>query len=131
MKRDLAFIRYFAILLAVLYVLADGHLLCEHFHCVHSDSHSEHDCGRDCSQPMPEEHDDPCNHECNNGERPVVLVQRNVEESVDLLKNLSVGFTFVCSMEVPAENVGFRDVVTACPSASSLRLHLLYRSLLI
>ena len=116
MSRLSDFIRFFAVLLAMLCASPDGSLLCTHFHCQHS-----------ASQPP----SDPYDHEYDDEEQPAVLVQRSVDESVSPAPNCVADFVSSVPAKCPPEMVGFRDTVTASPSSLSLRLHLLYRSLLI
>jgi hypothetical protein len=125
MSRYPGSIRYFAVLLALLYVLASGHLLCAHFHCSHSVSLNEHDCACKHSHQEPEEH---CDHECSIDAQLAIRVPCNVGESVSLLKYFSADFV---STDCPVERIIYRDTFTICSSALSLRLHLLYGVLLI
>jgi hypothetical protein len=110
MSRYLDSIRYFAVLLAVLFALTDGDLHGVHLYYPHCTQQSEHG-----------DYDD---------EEHAVFVQRSVVETVSLSKNVSAVFVSFVSV-VPVDMNGYRDNVTVSPSALSLRLHLLYRSLLI
>ena len=107
MSRYSDFIRYFAVLLAVMYALTDGYLDGAHLYCSHCTQESE--------------------HENNDDEEHAVLVQRSVVETVCLSQNVSTVFVSV----VPVDMNGYRDNVTVSPSALSLRLYLLYSLLLI
>lgn len=106
------YIRYFIVLVAILYALTDGSLCCAHFQCPHS-------------APS-----DPYDPVYNDDDQPAVRSQHDVDESVNLLRNLSADFCSV-TVEVPLEMVGFCNTTTVCFSAFSLRLHLFYRLLLI
>jgi len=127
------FIRHFAVLSVVLYALSDGHLFCAHFHCSHAAPQRKYDdCGCDHSHhPASEEQEEPCDHECLDTVQPAIRVHGGVNELEYLLQNFSVGFVTATPTECQPNGGGARDVSMTHYSAASLRLHLLYRSLLI
>ena len=138
MNRSPDFIRYFVVFLIIQYILSDGHLLCAHFHCSHTAPHGGRNCGNDhsCRQSPKDMREtcvpcEPCDHECNGSVKHAFRVQRNVDESVNLLQNLSTDCVIALPYEVLSDRCGYRDAITDYPSALSVRLHLLYRSLLI
>ena len=141
MQRYSGFVRYPVLFLAVLHALSGGHVVC-HAHFVPqpvatpSASCAEYDCCHPHDQ-VPEDRqpaccclDDFCNgeHPCNSNEQPAIVAPRSVNESVDLFQ-IPLG-DFISQTSAPLLT-GFRGIVTVCPSAPPVRLHLFYRSLLI
>ena len=116
MSRLSGFIRFFAVLLAILCASPDGSPLCAHFLCRHS-----------VSQPP----SDPYDHEYDDEEQSAVLIQRNVDESVSPVQNFAADFVSSVPVKCPPVMAGFQGTMTACPFVLSLQLCLLYQSLLI
>ena len=123
------YIRYLVISLAVLYALADGHLLCapclassQHI-CEHSQHHtpgiftSASCCSDDHNRRLL----------CNGNDLPAIVVQCSVDELAKLLEFHAGIFVFA---EYQPSLPGLCDSLTLYSSARSLRLHLLYGVLL-
>ena len=129
MDRYFGFAKYPVLILALLPM--GGHLFC----CAHCHSCCEqthHDASEylqpvHCCQETPYKH----KHECNGNSQPVIVSRRSGDESV---KPFWISFTglsaFIPVLCEPAL-VNDPHVIPLSPSALPVRLHLLYRSLLI
>ncbi|MCL2004988.1 MAG: hypothetical protein FWG73_02380 [Planctomycetaceae bacterium] len=139
MDRYPAFIRCFVILLAALYALADGHLLCAP--CLANDDthHVGHDCEHSTLPPMPTVHAATCclgdfdggRLLCNGNDLPAITVQCISNEFVKSLEFSLADCGFTVPGEIPVQsNADFCDDSAFLASAHSVRLHLLYGVLL-
>ena len=136
MERFSNFIRYLAVCLVAVYVLADGHLLCALCHSTCTAEHTEHDCGH--SQCPPTEipspthccSEHPGGQPCDTNTFAAVIVQRKGNESVKPPVVLPIVFDSDAAVEYQKRLTGLRTI-TSQPSASSVRLHLLYEMLVI
>ena len=137
MDRYPALIRWFAILLAIFYAVADGHLLCAP--CLADDA--VHHVGNGCehsTHPMPTVQPATCclgefdggRLLCNGNDLPAVAAQCATDELLSALMDCSVVFGAVVPVEYLWKAFAFRDAMTFLVSAPSLRLHLLYGVLL-
>ena len=129
MNRYFGFAQYPVLILALLPM--GGHLFCC-AHC-HSCEHIHHEAESllpvNCCQCQ----ETPCNHkhECNSSDQPVIMPQRSNDESV---KPLWTAFeSFSAFVPVIGESAVVSCLHDISPSLSALpvRLHMLYRSLLI
>ena len=130
MQRYHGFARYLAFLLIVLYILAGGHLFCAHFYCSHA-GHCHHSVPENQDQSARCCHDVPCDHDCKNNTQPARTLSRGSGEMTKLFSVPFFGFASLISEEDQPGQICLRDVGAIGFSASSLRSHLLYRSLLI
>ena len=124
------FIKYTALILALLPLVAGGSLFCyAHWlpcECVH---HKSSSCCQktECDQ----EHKCTCDqHKCSNIDQPVLTTPRNTNLSVSGFQDYACDCTSAVSVNHQPAETGFRDAVTKS-SAPVVRLHLLFRSLLI
>ena len=130
-------IRYLAVCLVMLYALTGGHFLCALCHFSHSAELTKHDCSHSQCQPPEVPPPTPCcsdnceGHPCDTGELPDVILQRTNDESVNPFLVSSVVFDSDVSLGYQQGHVGYHETITFNLSALSLRLHLLYRVLLI
>ena len=120
--------KYLIRFLVLLYMLVTAHLVC----CAHThpeESHSQHCSGEHpvmcCCQNG---HDA---HACNEAEQPMIRVQRDVDEAVKLFPISLLAFVSDVPVTHSLHSTGICDAATISLAAPSVRLHLLYRSLLI
>jgi len=132
MQRYPRIIQYLVLCLAFLYAFAGGHFL-----CAHSVSHLEHQCDQTHHQ-TPKDHSPSCccpvdsggqKHRCHS--QPVIIVHRGVKESTNSLQNPYIAFVSVFPEEGSPGTSSLHDANVVSLSVPPVRLHLLYRSLLI
>ena len=136
MNRDPGFIKYSILFLALLHVIVSGHVVCcahfvSQFVCHFGDHcrHSHHQVPEN-HQPVcccPNDHNDE-EFSCNVNDQPAVAPQRDGGET----ENLAPSAVFAPVLRItPLILSGSRGPLTPGSSTAPLRLHLLYRSLLI
>ena len=129
------FMKCSVIVLILLYALAGGHGLCAYLHCSYPSSHSNRHCGDSHHQEDESSccSGDPCHgkHHCDGNDQSPVIVRRGTWDSANPLTVPFVDFVALGVIEPPPGNVSFREAVPVGHSALPVRLHLLYRSLLI
>ena len=136
MNRYHDFIRYLAVCLIVAYASTGGHVLCAICHFSHSLEHAEHHCGHSQCQPSevpPPTHceSEPCEgHPCDIDELPDVILPRSNDEPISPPSVSSSIVGSDVSVKYQPSLIDFRTI-TSHTDALSLRLHLLYRVLVI
>ena len=127
--------KYPVVVLILLYALAGGHTLCAYWHCPHPTPHCDHPCGdshhqeeEPCCCP-----DEPCSrkHHCDGNDQPTIVVRRDVDDTTNPLTVPFLDCVAFVGIELPPVGIVLHDAVAVCSSALPVRLHLLYRSLLI
>ena len=125
-------IRYFAVFLVALHILAGGHVICAP--CLSSPvvHHTEHDCGHPHHQASEILTSACCSDDhggkppCNGNDLPAIVVPSSADELAKLLE-IAVA-DGVSVVHAACRQVVFRDTETYY---SSVRLHMLYAVLVI
>jgi len=131
-------VKYPLFMIAILPTLLGGHLFCcaydlpcEHTHheslesrpitscCL--DVHFEHECEYTCDHT----------HHCQGNDQPAITPSRSINKTVKLFSIPVCDCTPVASVCHQFQVTGFHNTIVESFSALPVRLHLLYRSLLI